>query len=121
MSGGKGHAIRKTDLYMDRLEFVLAKAVYLLNYSTQPGEGGDKRRFWREIMGFQSPDALRAAIMDATTLELLQRKGENAYGILYEATIPVSSPLGVTRSVRTAWIVRFRESHARFVTAYPIK
>jgi len=28
-----------------RLEFPLAKAEYLLSYSTEPGEGGDKHKF----------------------------------------------------------------------------
>jgi hypothetical protein len=34
-------------------EFSLAKAEYLLNFQAEPGQGGDKRRFWRDIMGFQ--------------------------------------------------------------------
>jgi hypothetical protein len=32
--------------------FPLAKAEYLLNFQAEPGQGGDKRRFWREVMGF---------------------------------------------------------------------
>lgn len=30
---------------IDRLEFSLAKAEYLFNHSTAPGEGGDKQNF----------------------------------------------------------------------------
>jgi hypothetical protein len=37
---------------VDRLVIPLSKAEYLLNYSAAAGAGGDKRRFWREVMGF---------------------------------------------------------------------
>jgi hypothetical protein len=43
---------------IDRLEFSLAKAEYLFNHSTAPGEGGDKQKFWREILGFENPEAI---------------------------------------------------------------
>jgi hypothetical protein len=34
---------------IDRLEFPLAKAQYLLSYSGQQGKGGDKSQFWQNI------------------------------------------------------------------------
>ncbi|MDX2240481.1 MAG: hypothetical protein NW224_07350 [Leptolyngbyaceae cyanobacterium bins.302] len=58
-----------------RLEFSLAKAEYLFNHSTAPGEGGDKQKFWREILGFDSPEAIREAILAGVTVDSLEPKG----------------------------------------------
>jgi hypothetical protein len=46
-----------------RFEFPIAKAQYLFNRATEPGVGGDKRKFWRDVMGFESPEAIREAIL----------------------------------------------------------
>jgi hypothetical protein len=37
---------------IDRLDFPLAKAQYLLSYSGEQGKGGDKSRFWQNVMFF---------------------------------------------------------------------
>jgi hypothetical protein len=63
----------------DRLEFSLAKAEYLLNHRTEAGEGGDKRKFWHDVMGFRSAEAIREAILAELSVEQLQLKGQNAY------------------------------------------
>jgi hypothetical protein len=34
--------------------------------------GGDKRKFWREVMGFEEPEAIREAILAIVSLEMLQ-------------------------------------------------
>lgn len=68
-------------------EFPLAKAEYLLNFQAEPGQGGDKRRFWRDVMGFQSANVLRQALLAEVTRDLLKPSGQNAYGHLYQATI----------------------------------
>jgi hypothetical protein len=47
-----------------QLEFPLAKANYLLNYTNTNGAGvgGDKRKFWCEVMGFDNPEWIRENI-----------------------------------------------------------
>jgi len=35
-------------------EFSLSKAEYLINFTTESGKGGDKKIFWRNVMGFSS-------------------------------------------------------------------
>jgi hypothetical protein len=45
------------------IDFTIAKAQYLFNRTTESGVGGDKRKFWRDVMGFESPEAIRAAIL----------------------------------------------------------
>jgi hypothetical protein len=35
----------------------------LLDRATEPGKGGDKRKFWREVMGFEDPETIREAIL----------------------------------------------------------
>lgn len=104
---------------IDRLEFPLAKAEYLLNHSTEAGEGGDKRKFWHDVMGFQSAEAIREAILAELSVELLQPQGQNAYGERYQAIISLTAPSGITRRIQTIWIVLFDEDIARFITAYP--
>lgn len=104
---------------IQRWEFPLAKAEYLLNYTTTAGEGGDKRKFWHEILGFQSPEALRRALLQQVTPEQLEVDGQNAYGTLYRLVIMLAAPASRVYRVRTIWIIRFGEKVARFVTAYP--
>ncbi|WP_219898725.1 hypothetical protein [Phormidesmis priestleyi] len=45
------------------LVFPIEKAIYLFTRETKPMEGGDKQKFWREVMGFESPEAIREAIL----------------------------------------------------------
>ena len=54
---------------IERLEIPLAKAEYLLNHATAPGEGGDKRKFWRDILGFESPESVREAIWEQVLVD----------------------------------------------------
>jgi hypothetical protein len=102
-----------------RLEISLAKAEYLLNFTTAPGEGGNKHKFWYEIMGFHSAELLQAALQAEVSLEMLQLRGQNAFGELYQASVTITGPSGKSFRIRTNWIVRFGEDLARFVTAFP--
>lgn len=102
-------------------EFPLAKAEYLLNFQAEPGQGGDKRRFWRDVMGFQSANVLRQTLLAEITRDLLKPNGQNAYGHLYQATTWITGPSELSCQVRTVWIVLFEQDIARFVTAYPDK
>jgi len=70
-------------------------------------------------MGFRSAEAIREAILSELSIELIQFKGQNAYGERYQATISVTARSGITRHIRTVWIVLFDQNIARFVTAYP--
>ena len=56
----------------NRFEFPLAKTEYLLSHTTEPGEGEDKRKFWHDVMGFQSAAAIREAILAKLLIERLQ-------------------------------------------------
>ena len=103
---------------ISRLVVSLAKADYLLNYTTGPGEGGDKRRFWREVMGFHSPEALREALLAKVTADLLQSEGQTAYGARYQTVVSLTGSSGTSWQIRTCWIVLFGEDVARFVTAF---
>ena len=40
----------------------------------EPGVGGDKRKFWRDVMGFKSPEAIREAILAKVSLKLLEQQ-----------------------------------------------
>jgi hypothetical protein len=104
---------------IDRLEFSLAKAEYLFNHSTAPGEGGDKQKFWREVLGFEDPEAIREAILASVTVDLLEPRELNDYGARYQATMLIEGPSGVNWRIRTGWIVLTGEDVARFVTAVP--
>lgn len=104
-----------------RFEFPLAKAIYLLNRATEPGQGGDKRKFWREVMGFEEPEAIREAILAKVTLESLQLQDTTEYGNRYRAYIEITGPSGFLRRIRTVWIVLSNEEVARFVTAIPAR
>ena len=105
----------------NRLEFPLAKAEYLLTYQTAPGVGGDKQNFWRYEMGFESAEAIRDAVLAEVSIDMLQPQGQNNFGNLYRAYIRVTGSTGLSRRIRTVWIVRFEEDIARFVTAVPDK
>jgi len=102
-----------------RLEFPLPKANYLLNRAAEPREGGDKRKFWREVMGFESAEAIREAVLSEVSVNILQPQSQNAQGNLYRAYIQITGPNGLSRRIRTVWIVLFNEDVARFVTAVP--
>ena len=104
---------------IDRLEFPLAKAEYLFNHSTIPGQGGDKQRFWRTVLGFESPEAIREAILSKVTIDQLEPQSPNQYGDRYQVTILAEGPSGISWWVRTGWIVLRGEQIARFVTAFP--
>ena len=104
---------------IDHLEFPLAKAEYLFNHSVASDKGGDKQRFWRRIMGFRSPKALREAILAKVTLDQLEPTSPNQYGDRYQAVILIRGPSGIIWHIKTLWIVLTGESVARFVTAVP--
>lgn len=99
----------------------LAKAEYLLEYTTDAGEGGDKRKFWWTVMGFRSPETLRDAIVAVVSVETLQFQRQDEYGRRYKAVVSVTGPSGASSQIRTVWIVRPDEDVARFVTAFPEK
>ena len=103
----------------NRFEFPIAKAQYLFNRPTESGQGGDKRKFWRDVMGFESPEAIREAILAEVSLNILQPQSQNEQGELYPAYIQVTGDSGISRRIRTVWIVLFDEDVARFVTAVP--
>ncbi|MCL1466400.1 DUF6883 domain-containing protein [Argonema galeatum] len=102
-----------------RLEFPLSKAQYLFNRASQPGEGGDKQNFWRSELGFESPEAIQDAILAAVSVEMLQPQDTNEYGERFRAYVRITRPNGISRRIRTVWIILFNEDIARFVTAVP--
>ena len=106
---------------IDRLDFPLAKAEYLFKYSPGSGVGGDKQRFWRIVLGFDSPESIREAILSQVTIAQLKLTGVNSYGEKYQATVLIEGPSNVIWSVKTGWIVLMEENIARFVTAFPEK
>ncbi|MEL6380883.1 MAG: DUF6883 domain-containing protein [Cyanobacteria bacterium J06626_18] len=101
------------------LVFPIEKAVYLLTRDTIPGKGGDKQKFWREVLGFESPDTVRSAILDAVKLADLTFQRQDQYGDRYQAVSQIQGSSGIRWWVRTGWIVRSGETVARFVTAIP--
>ncbi len=103
----------------ERLKISLAKAEYLLNSTASPGKGGDKRKFWREILGFSSAEAIRESLLAQVTLNSLKAVKPNEYGQRYQAIISIIGPSGRTRLVKTVWIVLTGESTAQLVTVTP--
>ncbi|WNZ26478.1 hypothetical protein HJG54_07140 [Leptolyngbya sp. NK1-12] len=101
------------------LDFPLEKAIYLFTYAAEPGRGGDKQRFWREVMGFESPAAIRGAILAELTVDALSLQGQNEYGYRFQAVVSITGPSGLSWRVRTGWLVRHGETIARFITAIP--
>jgi len=102
-----------------RLEFPLSKAQYLFTRMSIPNEGGDKQNFWRFELGFESPEAIRDAILAAVSVEMLQPQDRTEYGERYRAYIQIIGSSGLSRRIRTVWIILLGEDVARFVTAVP--
>ena len=103
------------------LLFPIEKAIYLMTRNAEPGQGGDKQKFWREVLGFDSPESVREAILTSVEVADLEFQRQDQYGDRYQAIKLVQGLSGVSWWVRTGWIVRFGESAARFVTAIPEK
>ena len=72
-------------------------------------------------MGFNSPESLRESILKSVKLSELYFKETDTHGDRYQAVTEVYGPTGISRLVRTGWIVRHNEDMARFVTAVPEK
>ncbi len=104
---------------IDRLEFPLAKAQYLLSYSGEQGKGGDKIQFWQKIMGYDSAESIRDAILQKVTPQDLAFQRQDAYGDRYTAIVSLTDRHEQSREILTAWIVLKSENIARFVTAVP--
>ena len=102
------------------LLFPLAKAEYLLTRVAEPGKGGDKQNYWQNILGFQSAESIRQAILAEINIAELQPNGNHPYGDRLVATIQINTPKGKSRPIATIWLVRFNEDMARFITAIPI-
>lgn len=103
------------------LDFPIRKAEYLFAYSSKSGEGGDKQKFWQQVMGFSSAEEIREAILAEVSLELLEALTPNNYGDRYQAIVQIKSPSGEGRWLKTIWIVLLGETVARFVTAIPYR
>lgn len=97
----------------------IEKAVYLFTRDTVPGQGGDKKKFWQTVMGFESPTTVQAAILESVTVADLSFQRQDQYGDRYQAVTGIRGKTGLSWWVRTGWIVRPEESIARFVTAIP--
>ncbi|MGB7416325.1 MAG: DUF6883 domain-containing protein [Thermosynechococcaceae cyanobacterium] len=105
-----------TDLFLP-----LEKAIYLFTRVTVPGEGGDKQKFWREVLGFNSPEAIRESILDSVKVADLQFQRQDQYGERYQAVSLIRGVTEISWWVKSGWIVRPGETIARFVTAIPQK
>ncbi|MGJ3253287.1 MAG: DUF6883 domain-containing protein [Elainellaceae cyanobacterium] len=103
------------------LIFSLAKAEYLLTRVAQPGQGGDKKNFWQNILGFEDAETIREAILKVVSIDKLEPIGQNEYGDRYQAIVRIIGSNGISRYVTTIWIVIFEEDAARFVTAFPAR
>jgi hypothetical protein len=101
------------------IKFPIAKAEYLLTCIAKPGEGGDKQNYWQNILGFDSAESIRQAILAEVSLDRLQSTGKHPYGDSYIASIQIDTPNGRSKPIKTVWLVRFGENIARFVTAVP--
>ena len=106
---------------IDRLEFMLSKASYLFNHESVPGKRGDKQKFWRSVLGFDSPETIREAILARVSIDQLETRGINNFGEKYQITVLIEGPSGVSWLIRTGWIVLIGENVAKFVTAFPEK
>ena len=106
-------------MVVKRLEIPLAKAEYLFSHSAEPGKGGDKRKFWQEILGFDSARAVREAILAKVGLDQLEAIEPNSYGNRYQPIIAIKGLSDKVRYLKTIWIVLIGETIARFVTAVP--
>jgi hypothetical protein len=104
---------------IDRLEFPIAKAQYLFSYSGEQGKGGDKSRFWQNVMGYDSAEAIRDVILQSVAPQDLIFQRQDVYGDRYTAQILIADRHGQLREILTAWIVLKDENIARFITAVP--
>jgi len=84
-------------------EFPLSKAEYLLNFTTESGKGGDKKIFWRNVMGFSSSEELRIRFSEKVSPELLHYHKQNNFGQIYQAVIMMASLSGVMISVDSSF------------------
>jgi len=101
----------------NHFEIPLAKAQYLFYRANS--QGGDKQKFWREILGFISPEEIKEAILKEVSVNLLEYQNENEFGQLYRAYFNITGKSGLTRRIRTVWIVLFNDNTAKLVTAFP--
>ncbi len=104
---------------INKLDFPLAKAEYLLTRVAEPGEGGDKKNYWQNILGFKSAEAIREAILTSVSISNLQPQGKHQFGDRYTASINIITKSGESRPILTIWLVNFGENTARFITAIP--
>lgn len=104
---------------IDRLEIPLAKAEYLFSHSTAPGEGGDKQKFWCEILGFDSAEAVREAILAQVTPDNLEKTTPNAYGERYQSIIEITGHPAESDTSKPFGQFLAGEKIARLVTAVP--
>ena len=51
------------------LFFSIHKAMYLFTQELTPERGGDKQKFWREVLGFNSHKDIRIAILNHIRLK----------------------------------------------------
>jgi hypothetical protein len=70
-------------------------------------------------LGFETATDIQEAVLEKVSVDLLQPQGQNDYGDRYQAVVLIEGPSGVSRLVKTVWIVLFDEDIARFVTATP--
>lgn len=91
----------------------------MFNHSTALGEGGDKQKCWRKMLGFQNPEDIREAILAIVTTDQLEPTQPNQYGERYQAVVLIHGPSGVAWRIKTVWIVLIGENFARFVTVVP--
>lgn len=82
-----------------KINFPIAKAEYLLNYSDDQREGGDKQKYWRQVLGFDSATELRQAILAEISPDMLKPHGKHPYGDRYLASIQVDSPKGRSQAI----------------------
>jgi hypothetical protein len=59
------------------------------------------------------------ALKSSSLHKILQPQDTNEYGDRYRAYIRITGPNGLSRRIRTIWIILFNEDIARFVTAVP--
>lgn len=78
------------------LLFPIEKAIYLLMRDTEPGQGGDKQKFWREVLGFDSPESVREAILTSVEVADLEFQRQDQYGDRYQAVKLIQGLSGIS-------------------------
>jgi len=73
------------------IKFPIAKAEYLLTCIAKPGEGGDKQNYWQNLLGFDSAESIRQAILAEVSLDRLQPTGKHPYGDSYVASVQIDT------------------------------